>query len=96
MIVLISYDVSTTSMGGPRRLRKIARACLDHGQRVQYSVFECSVTSRLWVQLKAKLLKLYDPELDSLRFYYLGEDAEKRTEHHGTRPSVDLDGPLVV
>jgi CRISPR-associated protein Cas2 len=96
MLVVVSYDVRTSSEGGARRLRTVAQACSDFGQRVQFSVFECSVGPVQWVELRRRLLKAIDPEQDSLRIYHLGESAESRVEHHGTKAAVDFDGPLVV
>jgi len=96
MLVLVSYDVSTTTKEGRRRLRHVAKACVSFGQRVQYSVFECNVGQTEWAKLKGRLLDIYKPDEDSLRFYYLGEAGEKRIEHHGTKPSIDFEGPLVV
>ena len=95
MMMLVSYDVSTESEGGKRRLRRVARACRDFGQRVQYSVFECEVDPAQWVNLKARLLREIDPEKDSLRFYHLGASWKRRVEHIGAKPTLDLDGPLV-
>jgi CRISPR-associated protein Cas2 len=96
MVVVVSYDVSTLDKAGRRRLRRVARACLDFGQRVQKSVFECDLGDKEWAELKGRLLSEYDPAKDSLRFYYLGEDARRRTEHHGANPLRDLKGALVV
>ena len=95
MMMLISYDVSTESAGGRRRLRRVARACRDFGQRVQYSVFECEVDPAQWVKLKARLLHEVNPDKDSLRFYHLGANWKRRVEHVGAKPALDLDGPLV-
>ena len=95
MMVLITYDVSTASDGGKRRLRRVARACRDFGQRVQYSVFECQVDPAQWVKLKNRLEKEIDAEVDSLRFYFLGANWQGRIEHVGAKPALDLDGPLV-
>lgn len=95
MLVLVTYDVSTTDTAGRRRLAQVARACLDFGQRVQNSVFECRVDPAQWTQLRLRLLDTFDPTEDSLRFYYLGHEGERRIEHHGTKPSIDLDGPLI-
>jgi CRISPR-associated protein Cas2 len=95
MMVLITYDVSTTDAAGRRRLRRVARAIRDHGQRVQLSVFECDVEPALWVSLKATLMAEIDPERDSLRFYHLGSSWKKRIEHVGAKANLDLDGPLV-
>jgi CRISPR-associated protein Cas2 len=94
MKVLIAYDVATADKGGPRRLRRVARACQDFGCRVQKSVFECTVGDTDWVRLKGRLLTEIDPTKDSLRFYFL--DADVRIEHHGSAEPVDLDGPLVI
>ncbi|WP_323029586.1 CRISPR-associated endonuclease Cas2 [Castellaniella defragrans] len=95
MMVLVSYDVSTTSSGGEKRLRRIAKACRDYGQRVQYSVFEIEVEPAQWVLLRQRLCDLIDPDLDSLRFYQLGAKWEHRIEHVGAKPTLDLHGPLV-
>jgi CRISPR-associated protein Cas2 len=96
MVVLVTYDVSTTTKAGRRRLQRVAKACLDYGQRVQNSVFECQLDSETWARLKLRLLDEYDPEEDSLRFYMLGRNWRQRIEHFGTKPSVDLEGPLIV
>ena len=95
MMVLVSYDVSTRDSGGARRLRRIARACRDYGQRVQFSVFEIEVDSAQWAVLKQRLTDLFDPAQDSLRFYYLGKNWESRVEHLGAKAVPDLNGPLV-
>ena len=95
MMVLISYDVSAATGDGARRLRRIARACKDYGQRVQFSVFECEVDPAQWVKLKARLIGEMDANVDSLRFYYLGANWKRRVEHAGAKPVLDLDGPLV-
>lgn len=96
MFVLVTYDVSTGTPEGRRRLRRVARVCKNFGQRVQYSVFECQVNDSQWVQLKHNLLEEMHPHEDSLRFYFLGEDATKRTEHYGTKPSIDFDDALII
>jgi CRISPR-associated protein Cas2 len=93
--MLVAYDVSTETPAGRTRLRRVARACLDFGQRVQNSVFECEVEPGQWATLRARLVGLIDPERDSLRFYRLGADGKRRVEHVGTKPALDLDGPLV-
>lgn len=96
MMVLVSYDIGrTTKAVGARRLRRIARACRDFGQRVQFSVFEIEVDSAEWVPLKARLIAIIDPELDSLRFYYLGREWQRRVEHVGTKQAPDLNAPLI-
>lgn len=95
MLMLVTYDVSTLTPAGRRRLRRVARACLDYGQRVQNSVFECEVEPAQWVALKARLTAEIEPAEDSLRFYRLGAEGRRRVEHVGTKPTLDLDGPLV-
>lgn len=95
MMVLITYDVSTESKAGQRRLRKVAKKCQDYGQRVQNSVFECIIDPGRMKQLQAALIKIIDPEVDSLRFYYLGDEWRKRVEHIGAKPSLDLEGILI-
>lgn len=95
-MVLVSYDVATTTAAGRRRLRRVAKVCLDFGQRVQKSVFECIVDPAQWKTLELRLLTEIDPEEDSLRFYFLGANWKGRVEHVGAKPSVDLDGPLVL
>ena len=96
MFVLISYDVATDDAGGQRRLRRVARACQDYGQRVQYSVFECIVDPAQWTKLKERLVSEINHERDSLRFYYLGSNWKHRVEHVGAKASVDQEGPLIV
>ena len=96
MLVVVSYDVSTKEPAGQRRLRRVAKACLDYGQRVQNSVFECIVDPTQWTQLKLRLLDEIDPEKDSLRFYFLGSKFENKVEHHGAKAVPDLQGPLVL
>jgi len=89
MLVLITYDVSVTSDGGQRRLRRIAKTCLDYGMRVQNSVFECEVTPAQFVTLKNELLEIFDPKTDSLRFYMLGKKGREKVEHVGAKPVSD-------
>jgi len=96
MKTIVSYDVSTTDSGGPGRLRKVAKACKSYGVRVQYSVFECSLTDKEWLLLKQSLLDIIDTTKDSVRVYFLGDDDAKKTEHHGVRKPLDPDGPLIV
>ncbi|ALA16547.1 MULTISPECIES: CRISPR-associated endonuclease Cas2 [Chelatococcus] len=96
MMVLVTYDVNTSDQGGAGRLRRVARACRDFGQRVQYSVFEINVDPAQWTLLKARLEKLIAPERDSLRYYYLGANWQRRVEHVGAKPATDLEGPLIV
>lgn len=95
MLVIVSYDVSTVKAAGRRRLRRVADACCDYGQRVQNSVFECLLDPEQWARLKARLLSEVDLEEDSLRFYYLGSEWRRKVEHHGTKPGVDVEGPLL-
>lgn len=96
MMVLVSYDVSTVTKEGRRRLRQVAKACQDFGVRVQNSVFECLVDPAQWTALKLRLMDLYKEDEDSLRFYFLGSNWQHRVEHHGAKPGVDLEGPLIV
>lgn len=96
MLVVVSYDVSTREPAGRRRLRRVAKACLDYGQRAQNSVFECIVDPAQWTRLKLRLLDEIDPEKDSLRFYYLGSTCDNKVEHHGAKVVRDLRGPLVL
>jgi len=90
MLVLITYDVSVVSKSGPKRLRHIAKTCLDFGVRVQNSVFECEVDPAQFTLLKSRLLDIYDGEEDSLRFYFLGSRGRSRVEHHGAKPVQDV------
>lgn len=96
MMVLVSYDVSTLTPAGAKRLRRIAKVCLDFGQRVQFSVFELEVDTARWVMIKQRLTDLIDPDVDSLRFYYLGQKWQGKIEHIGAKPVLDLNGPLVL
>lgn len=94
MYVLVTYDVSTTTAEGRKRLRNTAKICLNYGQRVQNSVFELLVDPAQWAQCKAELCDTIEPETDSLRFYYLGTNWKHRVEHVGAKPAIDLEGPL--
>ena len=96
MQVLITYDVSTTTVEGRRRLRRAAKTCLDYGQRVQNSVFECLIDPAQLVTVRNQLLQIIDPTTDSLRIYFLGHDWNHRVEHHGAKPSFDPRGALVA
>lgn len=96
MLVLVTYDVRTVEPGGAARLRRVAKACRDYGQRVQFSVFEIEVDPAQWATLKAILERIIKPEHDSLRFYYLGTNWQRRVEHVGAKPTADLSGPLIV
>lgn len=96
MLVVVSYDVSTETAEGRRRLRRVAKACQDYGQRVQMSVFECLVDPGQWAMLKKRLLDEFNPEQDSLRFYLLGSNWRRRIEHQGTKATPDPEGPMIV
>ena len=96
MLVLVTYDVRTDSEGGQRRLRRVAKACENYGQRVQKSVFECLVDPAQWATLRQRLVSEIKADEDSLRFYYLGKNWKPRTEHVGANASYDPEGPLVV
>jgi len=96
MFVLVTYDVSTTEAAGRRRLRRVARACCDYGVRAQKSVFECRVGQTEWALLRGRLLTEYEPDEDSLRFYFLDATATEKTEHHGIPKPLDLTEPLIL
>lgn len=95
MLMLVTYDVSTLDQAGKRRLRRIAKACKDYGQRVQYSVFECEVDPAQWANLRQRLINEIDRNADSLRFYRIGSNWRPRIEHIGAKVSYDPSGPLV-
>jgi CRISPR-associated protein Cas2 len=96
MMVLVSYDVSTRDEAGRRRLRRVARACEDFGQRVQNSVFECLVNPAQWASLRVRLLAESDTAQDSLRFYFLGAEWKRRVDNLGAKPAYDPEGILIV
>ena len=96
MLVLVSYDVNTQDAAGRKRLRRIAKLCQDHGQRVQLSIFECELTPAQWAHLRQALIEEVDPDRDSLRFYFLGTRSVRTVEHVGSRTPLDLDGPLIL
>jgi len=96
MMVLISYDVATGDSDGQKRLRRVAKICKNYGQRVQYSVFECLVDPAQWTMMRQQLEDEIDLSLDSLRFYFLGANWQRRVEHIGAKPSFDQEGPLIV
>ncbi len=96
MLVLITYDVSTETEAGKRRLSKVAKQCKNYGQRVQDSVFECVLNPAQLAELKNKLEKIIDLEMDSVRYYYLGEEWSSRVEHIGVKRGVDLNNPIVL
>ncbi|WP_135557337.1 CRISPR-associated endonuclease Cas2 [Paenibacillus cymbidii] len=95
MLVLITYDVSTVSSAGQKRLRQVAKVCQNYGQRVQHSVFECVVDAAQLAALKLKLIDLIDEEKDSLRFYQLGNNYKNKVEHVGVKTSLDMEGTLI-
>ena len=96
MLVLVTYDVSTMNALGAKRLRHVAKTCVNYGIRVQKSVFECNVSPADWEMFKAKLLKIFKPSEDSLRFYLLGSNWKRRVEHHGLTGAVYHDEPMIV
>lgn len=95
MLVLISYDVAIVN-NGQKRLRRVAKACQNYGQRVQYSIFECVIDPAQWTVLRQKLIDEIEPELDSLRFYFLGSNWRRRVEHIGAKKSIDMEAPLIL
>lgn len=95
-MVLVSYDVATADKSGARRLRKVAKICTNHGQRVQFSVFECLVDPAQWVTLRQQLVKAIDESQDSLRFYFLGANWRRKVEHVGAKETIDQEGPLIL
>ncbi len=96
MFILITYDVCTENAAGKRRLRRVAKLCVNYGVRVQNSVFECQADAAQWRTLKARLLEEIDEDKDSLRFYYLNDSQRARAEHHGAKESVVMDAPLIL
>jgi CRISPR-associated protein Cas2 len=96
MMVLITYDVNTETLAGQKRLRKVAKACQNYGQRVQNSVFECIIDPARLKVLQATLEALMNKEKDSIRYYYLGDEWRKRIEHVGVKDSLDLEGTLIT
>ncbi|MTI95235.1 MAG: CRISPR-associated endonuclease Cas2 [Firmicutes bacterium] len=96
MMVLITYDVNTETKEGRRRLRKIAKCCVNKGQRVQNSVFECLVDPAQFAELKHKLEGIANPETDSLRYYFLGRNWKDRVEHFGAKQAYDPEGTLIM
>ncbi len=96
MLVLVSYDVSFEDPGGKTRLRRIAKICESYGQRVQYSVFECVVDPAQWAHLRHRLLEAYNEEVDSLRFYFLGKNWQRRIEQHGAGDTYDPESDVLI
>lgn len=95
MLVLITYDVSTETPQGKKRLRKVAKECVNYGKRVQNSVFECVMDAAKCREVKEKLIKLIDEKQDSIRFYYLGNNYKTKVEHYGINNSFDVEGVLL-
>lgn len=96
MIVIISYDVSTSDVNGKKRLRKVAKECQNHAQRVQNSVFEADLDYSTFLKLKDKLINIIDEKSDSLRFYYLGNNWERRVEHIGSKSTYNPEGVIII
>jgi len=96
MMILVCYDVDTTTSGGQKRLRRVAKVCQNYGQRVQNSVFECLVDWAMFKQLKHQLTQQIDADKDSLRFYHLGDNWKHRVEHIGAKAAVDLEGLVIA
>lgn len=96
MLVLITYDVNTQTASGRKRLRKVAKECVNYGQRVQNSVFECVMDSTKCRQVKNILENIIDKEKDSIRFYYLGDNYKNKVEHIGAKESYDVEAPLIL
>ncbi len=96
MLVIITYDINTETPAGQKRLRKVAKACENYGQRVQNSVFECLIDNAQFTLLKHRLTELIDVDNDSLRFYQLGDHWSGRVDHVGAKPGIDLTGPLLA
>ena len=96
MLVLITYDVNTEDAAGRKRLRQIAKQCVNYGQRVQNSVFECVLDAAQYRQVQAKLIQIADLERDSLRFYMLGNNYKSKVEHFEIKPSYEAEGVLMV
>lgn len=96
MLVLVTYDVNTETDGGKKRLRQVAKYCIKYGQRVQNSVFECVLDQSSFLMMKHQLLSIIDEKKDSLRFYNLGNNYKTKTEHYGAKPSLDMEGVLMI
>lgn len=96
MLVLITYDVNTGTPAGRKRLRKVAKACVNYGQRVQNSVFECKLDAGQFTKIKRKLISEIDEEKDSLRFYNLGKNYKSKIQHIGAKPTYDPEEALII
>mgnify|MGYP000973381557 FL=1 len=96
MYILVTYDINTTSLTGQTRLRKVAKICINYGQRVQNSVFECKINEAQYRELQHKLIKIIDKNVDSIRFYRLGENYEKKVKHIGAKETYKVDDPIIL
>ncbi|MBQ1392218.1 MAG: CRISPR-associated endonuclease Cas2 [Lachnospiraceae bacterium] len=96
MFILITYDVNTSTAQGRKRLRKVSKECVNYGQRVQNSVYECEIDNAKWLKVKHILLSIIDEENDSIRFYYFGDRKKSRVENYGTKPSLNVTEPIVL
>lgn len=96
MLVLITYDVNTETPLGRKRLRQVAKQCVNYGQRVQNSVFECVMDAAKCREVQHKLEQIIDKDKDSLRFYYLGNNYKSKVVHIGTKESIDVEGTLII
>ncbi|WP_159886480.1 CRISPR-associated endonuclease Cas2 [Paenibacillus puerhi] len=96
MLVLITYDVSTSTKEGRRRLSQVAKTCVNYGQRVQNSVFECILDATQFRKLRYELEAMIDKETDSLRFYNLGDNYKSKVQHVGAKESYDMESPLIL
>lgn len=96
MMVIVSYDVSTKTESGKKRLKKVAEICLNYGIRAQYSVFECLVEPGQWERMKNELLSIVNTEEDNIRFYYLGSNWKRRLENFGKQKNFEIDEPFII
>ena len=96
VLILITYDVNTTTPEGKRRLRQVAKKCVAHGTRVQNSVFECVLDNTQYKLLKSELEKMIDPHKDSLRFYTLGNNYQNKVVHVGAKATYEIEGELIL
>ncbi len=96
MMVLITYDVSTVTPAGQKRLRKVAKQCVNFGQRVQNSVFECLIEPQQFAELKHRLEETIDPATDSLRYYHLGSSWQHKVDHVGAKQTYNPEGVLLI
>lgn len=94
-MVLITYDVNTSGSDGGKRLHKVAKECMNYGQRVQNSVFECLLEPYQFIELRHRLESIVNPKSDSLRYYYLGSNWKKRVEHFGAKKGYDPEGVII-